>query len=388
MAVPYLYAIQNLRHRKTTIAATVAGVALVVFVFSAVLMMSNGIDSTLASTGSEDNVIITRKGANGEIASIVTGDVRAIATSLPQVARTPEGEPIASAEPVVVINLNKASGGMSNVTVRGVSSHVSALRPGFRIIRGRAFNPALRELVAAEEIVKRFPGGDIGSKVKFAGDLWEVVGTFECGGGFNSEMWGDADQLRSAPQRGNTCSSLTLKLDRRESLPAILRAFDEDVRLKQFEAITEKEYFARQSQELATFIRILGIFVTVVFSAGATLGAMITMYGAVAGRTVEIGTLRSLGFRRRSILAVFLAESMLISLVGALLGVVLASSLSLVKLSTMNFNSFSEIVFGFTLSPGIVIGSILFGVAMGFLGGFLPAIRAARMNIINALRAA
>ncbi len=389
MAIPFKYAIENLRIRRMTAGATVAGISLVVFVFAAVLMMAHGVDKTLGQTGSKENVIVTRKGSNNEISSIIMGETQGVIRALPHIKQNASSVQIVSTEPVVVINLKKPDGGMSNITVRGVSETVEELRSQLKIVNGRMFNPSLRELIVGKPVTERFKGADIGNKIRFAGDDWEVVGTFECGGGgYESEIWGNSVQLMEAFNRGSSVSSMTIKLNSAGDYAAFKDAFAADTRLTEFEPDTEAAYFAKQSEGLAGFIKILGIFITVIFSIGATVGAMITMYGAVANRTIEIGTMRSLGFSRVSILAVFLAESVLISFTGSVIGVLLASVLSFYQISTLNFNSFSEIAFSFALSPTIIVSSLVFGVGMGILGGFLPALRAARMNIVNALRAA
>jgi len=389
MSIPFKYAVENLRVRRRTIFVTVAGLALVVMVYTSVLMMAHGLDKTLASTGSKDNVIITRKGATFELSSIVMGETQGVIKSLPHIKSNAEGRQIVTTEPVVVINLHMFEGGMSNITVRGVSETITEVRPQLKIIEGRMFNHSLRELIVAKPLNERFVEAKIGEKIKFAGDYWEVVGIFECGkGGYNSEIWGDSGQLLGAFNRGTAVSSVTVKLTSAGDLEAFKNAFEAETRLKEFEFDTEDAFFAKQSEGLGDFIKIVGIFITVVFSIGATVGAMITMFGAVASRTVEIGTLRSLGFRRRSVLAVFLTESLLISLTGGVIGVLLASTLSFYRVSTLNFATFSEVAFTFALSPEIVMNALLFGLAMGFFGGFLPALRAARMNIVNALRAA
>jgi len=388
MKIPLKYSLRNFTARKLTTGITVTGIALVVFVFAAVLMMAYGVQKTLTKTGSEDNVLIARKSANGEISSIIPGDIQDIISSLPNIAKTSDGKQIISAEPVVIINLAKQDGGLSNIPVRGVSQQVRFLRPNIKLTEGRMFEQGKRELIVAESIAKRFYGCTIGDKIKFAGDYWTVVGKFDAGGsGFDSELWGDASQLLDAFSRGNAVSTMTVKLANPSDYASFKLAFDTDKRLQPYEPEIETKFFEKQSELMAGFIRILGIFVTVIFSLGATIGAMITMYASVANRTVEIGTLRALGFRRRSILAAFLAESFLIALVGGAIGLALASLLQFVSISTLNFGSFSELAFSFALSPTIILSSLLFAVAMGFLGGFLPSVRAARMNILQALRA-
>jgi ABC-type antimicrobial peptide transport system permease subunit len=388
MNIPFKYTFRNFKERKLTAIITVSGIAMVVFVFAAALMMAYGVEKTLVSTGSPDNIKVLRKSSQGEISSIIDGDTQNIIRTLPHIAKDSNGNLLISAEPVVVINLEIKGGGMSNVTVRGVSQTVYELRDQIKLIDGRLFNPSLRELIVGKSINNKFEGAQIGSKVKFAGDQWEIVGLFEAeGSGFESEMWGDARQLLSAFNRESSVSTLTLKLDDMANYEDFKRSFETDKRLLPFETKTEQKYFEEQSEYLAGFIRVLGIFITIIFSFGATIGAMITMYSAVANRTVEIGTMRSLGFSRRSILAAFLFEALLTSVFGGIVGLFIASFLQFFTISTLNWNSFSELAFSFSLSPSIIISSLIFAVVMGVLGGFLPSVRAARLNIVNALRA-
>lgn len=391
MKIPMKYIVRSLFTRRLTTGITILGVALVVFVFTAVLMMSDGIRQTLRGTGSSENVLIARKAANGEISSIILADTYGVISSLPQIARGGDGRPLISGDVVVVINLEKigTNGGISNVTVRGVSSAAFALRPQVQVKEGRMFNWGAREIIVGSSIARRFQGSQLGSTIKFAGDNWTIVGLYDTGGdGFNSEMWGDVSQIQDAFRRGGSFSTVTFRLANPDQLEAVKKAFEDDNRLQQFEAKTERAFFEEQSEFMSIFISVLGIFITVFFSVGAIIGAMITMYAAVANRTVEIGTLRALGFKRRSILAAFLVESFVLSLVGAAFGMLLASVLQFVKVSTMNFASFSELEFAFALSGWTVFFSVLFAVIMGFAGGFLPSIRAARLNIVNALRSA
>jgi len=388
MKIPFKYTIKNFTSRKLTTFITIFGVALVVFVFTAVLMMAYGIQKTLIATGQPDNVLITRKAATGEISSLVDGETQDVIRTLPHIAVNKNGKQIISKEPVVVINLEKVSGGMSNVTVRGVSDVVLELRPQVKIIEGQMFNFGLRELIVGSGVTGKFNGAAIGDEVKFAGDKWKIVGIFNSdGSGFDSEMWGDSEQLLNAFNRGNTISSMTLKLDDLNNFDEFKKQFEFDRRLQQFEPKIEQKYFEEQSEFMAAFIRIIGIVITIIFSFGAMIGATITMYAAVANRTVEIGTLRALGFKRRSILVVFLIESLVIAISGGIIGIFLASFLQFINISTLNFQSFSELAFSFSLSPTIIITSIIFSILMGIIGGFLPSIRAARLNIVNALRA-
>ncbi len=388
MQIPVKYVLRSASSRPLTTVITVCGIALVVFVFTAVLMMANGIQETLRSTGSNDNMMVLRKAAMSEIMSIMDRDAAGIVTSLPQVARFPDGRPMSSKEVVAIINLNKLqSDGISNVTVRGVEPPAFDLRPQVKVLQGRLFRWGAREIIAGTGIARRFVGAQIGERIKFGGDFWTVVGIFAAdGSGFESEIWGDLNQIADAFRR-SSFSTVTFRLKNPVDLSEVASAFEADNRLQYFAAKRERKFFEEQSEMMAAFIRILGLFVTVIFSAGATIGAMITMYGAVANRTVEVGTLRALGFYRRSILLAFLAESFVLSLSGGILGVGLASFLRFFTISTLNFGSFSELAFSFAVSPSIIASALGFALLMGFVGGFLPAVRAARLDIIQALRA-
>ena len=388
MQIPLKYILRSSSSRRLTTVFTILGIALVVFVFAAVLMMANGVQQTLKSTGSDDNVTVVRKAAASEIMSIIDREAAGIVTNMPQVARSAEGRPISSKEVVVIINLQKiGSDGISNVTVRGVEEAALQLRPQVRIVEGRMFKWGAREIVVGAGITNRFAGAQIGQQIKFGGDLWTVVGIFDSGGsGFDSEAWGDLNQIADAFRR-SSFSTVTFRLKNPDDLSDLVTAFDGDNRLQYFVPKREKKFFEEQSEMMATFIRILGLFITIIFSTGATIGAMITMYGAVANRTVEIGTLRALGFYRRSILIAFLGESFVLSLSGGLFGLALASALQFFTISTLNLGSFSELAFSFALSPSIIATSLGFSLLMGLIGGFLPAVRAARLDIIQALRA-
>jgi putative ABC transport system permease protein len=390
MNIPLTYSIRNLSSRKLTVTLTVTGIALVVFVFSAVLMLAYGLQKTLVATGYEDNVIILRKGSDNELTSGINRDLVNIVTTLPGIAYAADGKPLTSPEVVVIINLLKiATNDMGNVTVRGVSSHGMEMRPVVRLKEGRMFRFGSREVIVGHSITTRFQGAQIGQTVKFGGDQWTIVGTFDAEGtGFDSEIWGDVDQLAQAFNRQGVFSSITVRLQDKSAFDKFRDAMSTEQRLETLKAEPERQYYERQSQVMATFIRILGLIVTIIFSAGAMIGAMITMYAAVANRTVEIGTLRALGFRRRSVLITFLLESLLLSLIGGAIGLVIASGLQFFTISTVNFGTFSELAFSFSLSPQIVVASLAFSLIMGLVGGFLPAVRAARLNILSALRAA
>ena len=291
MQIPFKYILRSSSSRRLTTVITILGVALVVFVFTAVLMMANGVQKTLRSTGSDDNMIVVRKAAMSEIMSILDRDAASIISNMPQVASFADGRPMSSKEAVVIINLSKIGAeGISNVIVRGVEAAAFQLRPQVKIVEGRMFRWGAREVIVGAGITQRFAGAQIGEKIKFGGDFWTVVGIFDAdGSGFDSEAWGDSNQIMDAFKR-SSFSTVTMRLKQPDDLSEITAAFESDNRLQYFAAKREKKFFEEQSEMMATFIRILGIFVTVIFSTGATIGAMITMYGAVANRTVEIGT--------------------------------------------------------------------------------------------------
>jgi ABC-type lipoprotein release transport system permease subunit len=388
MAIPLSYSYRNLWQRKLTTLLTVLGIALVVFVFAAVLMLDNGLRQTLVSTGSDDNLVVLRRAASSDVLSILDRDSARLIQQFPEVARTEGNKPITSTDMVVIINLTRVgTNGMGNVIVRGVSPEtVMPLRKQVKIVQGRVFESGKTEIIVGSSIAKRFQGTAVGQKIKFASREWEVVGIFEAErSGFESEIWGDVEQMMAAFNR-QAYSTITVRMANPNQDSAFKTRFESEPRLKGFEFKKEKEYFAQQAQGLGTFLKALGLVITAIFSFGAMIGAMITMYAAVANRTVEIGTLRSLGFGRISVLIAFLAEALFIALLGATLGLFLASFLQTVTISTLNFATFSELAFGFDLSTAIVVSCFIFAIVMGIVGGFLPAVRASRLKIVNALR--
>jgi putative ABC transport system permease protein len=387
-AIPLAYVARNLWVRRVTTLLTAGGMALVVFVFATVLMMSEGIRATLVATGQSDNLLVLRKGAGAEINSGIARSQAAIVESLPGIATNALGERLLSKEPVVLNTLPKRSNGKpSNVTVRGTSALGMELRPQVRIVEGRMFRPGTSEIVAGRAVANGFQGAALGETLHFGQRDWRVVGVFDSGKtGFDSEIWGDAEQMMPAFRR-NAFSTIVLRLADPAAAQRIRDAIEADPRLK-LDVKPEVEFYAEQSEALATFIRILGLSLSVIFSIGAIVGAMITMFAAVAQRTGEIGTLRALGYRRSAVLLAFLGEALLLALVGGVIGLAAASTLQAFNISTMNFQTFSELAFQFKLTPGIVVRTLLFALAMGFVGGFIPAWRAARMKIVDCLREA
>lgn len=386
--LPLAYIARNLWVRRVTTLLTAGGMALVVYVFATVLMMSEGIRATLVATGQPDNLMLLRKGAGAEINSGIARAEAAILATLPGIATDAQGRALLSAEPVVLISLPKRSNGKpSNVTVRGTSDLGLQLRPTVKIVEGRMFRPGTSEIVVGQATARGFRGVDIGQQLRFAGREWQVVGRFAAGGsGFDSEVWGDAEQMLQAFRRG-AFSVVLLRLADAGLFEAAKARIEADPRLT-VEAKPEVQFYAEQSEALATFIRILGLALAIIFSIGAVVGAMITMFAAVAQRTGEIGTLRALGFRRGAVLSAFLGESLLLAALGGVVGLAAASAMQAVDISTTNFQTFSELAFRFVLTPRIAVQSLLFALAMGVVGGFIPAWRAARMEIVACLRAA
>jgi putative ABC transport system permease protein len=387
MKIPVSYNLKNLWTRRMTTVLTVGGMALVVFVFAAVLMLAEGLRKTLVDTGSPENVVLIRKGSDAEVQSGVERLQASILETQPEVAADGNGRPLFAKETVVVIALPKrGTDKVANVIIRGISDSSLALRPQAKITEGRLPKPGSSEIIAGASIAKRFSKG-VGETIRFGMREWTVVGIFDAGNtGFSSEIWGDADQLMQAFRR-QAYSSVIFRMRDPAEFSTYKKRIESDPRLT-LEAFREAEYYAKQSEMMAKFLGILGMTLTIIFSLGAIIGAMITMYAAVANRVSEIGTLRALGFKRRNILAAFLLESLLLGFFGGAIGLFLASFLQFFTVSTMNFQTFSELAFSFTLTFSLFLQGMGFALFMGFAGGLLPAIQAARMNIVEALRAA
>lgn len=388
MPVPVSYSLRNLWTRRLTTVLTVGGMALVVFVFATVLMLEEGLRTTLVATGSYDNVVITRRGAGAEVQSAVDRPQASIVETQPEVMTGADGRRMASKEVVVLISLLKRdSDKPANVVIRGIDPNGLSLRPQVKLVDGRMFRPGSAEIVAGRSIGERFAGAGLGEQLRFGMREWTVVGHFDAGrSGFDSEIWGDAEQLLQSFRR-SAYSSLLLRLSDPAAFDAFKTRVESDPRLT-VDAKRESVFYEEQSRALANFIRILGLTLSIIFSSGAVIGAMITMYAAVANRTAEIGTLRALGFRSGSILWAFLLEALLIGGIGGIVGTALASLMQFVSFSTLNFQTFAELAFSFTLTPRIAMQAMAFAFAMGAIGGFLPAVRAARLKIVDALRAA
>jgi len=387
MLTLFQYSYRNLWVRRLTTLLTATGMGLVVFVFAAVLMLAEGLEKTLVSTGSRDNALFIRRSSETEVQSILEREQAAILEDLPGIAVGPDARRLAARESIILIGLKKKStSSLANVTLRGVTPRISlALRPQVRIIQGRPFQAGTSEVVLGKSIAQRFAIGGLGQMIQFGNRSWTVVGILDAGGAaFDSEVWMDVDILMTAFRRP-VYSSVILRLRDPSAFRAVREQVMKDPRLT-VDAFPEIDYYAAQSALMANFIRILGITLTLIFSLGAIIGSMVTMYAAVANRVAEIGTLRALGFKRFTILGTFLAESLFLSLIGGLVGLFSASFMNQLTISTMNWQTFSELTFRFNLSQSVVISSLFFSAVMGLLGGMFPAFRAARLDIVLALR--
>ena len=388
MELLLFYSFRNLLTRRLTTFLTVCGMALVVFVFASIVMLAEGLQKTLVETGSWSNVVVLRRSAGSEMQSGIDREQAAIVETEPEVALGPDGRRLVAKELVVLINLRKRdSGSPTNVVIRGISETSLKLRPQIKLAVGRFPRPGSSEIMVGQSIAKRFENVGLGEVLSFATRNWTVVGIFDAGNtGFSSEIWGDVDQLMQAFGRP-VYSSVIFKLRNTLEFQRVKERIESDPRLT-LEAKRETTYYKDQSKALSKFLRILGLSLTSIFSIGAVIGAMITMYAAVANRTGEIATLRALGFRRTTILVAFLLESLLLGFIGGVAGLFFASFLQLFTVSTTNFQTFSELAFGFSLSLEIAYKAVTFSLFMGLAGGILPAFRASKLNIVESLRQA
>jgi len=388
--IPLSYNVRSLLNRKTTTVATALGIGLVVFVLGAVLMLGHGLDETLHATGRADNGFVLRKGSDGELSSSIDNQSVGLILSAPGVKKDDQGRPMGVGEVVVVILLERSgeAGSVSNVTVRGTTEGSLAVRPEIRVVDGRAPKPGTDEVMVGRALVGRFSGLDLGDSFDIKKNRpVKVVGVFEGGGSaYESEVWADIDTVRTSFGRPSMVSSVVVRLESSSKFDGFATTVETDKSLG-LNAMRETEYFAKQAGPMLGFLLGLGIAIAILFAIGAIIGAVITMYGAVAQRSREIGTLRALGFSRISILGSFLMESVVLAVVGGIIGVAAALCMSFVHFSMINFATWSEIVFKFSATPKILVIALVVGAVMGLLGGLFPAIRAARLSPITAMRA-
>jgi putative ABC transport system permease protein len=387
-AIPLSYVMRNLWVRRVTTVLTAGGMSLVVFVFATVLMMSEGIKETMVATGQPDNVIVLRKGSGTEINSAILRTQASSLEALPGIATDSEGHRLLARETVVLNNLPKRdSEDTANVTMRGTTQIGLGIRPQVKLVQGRMFRPGTSEIIVGQAVAKGFANISLGSTLMMAGREWTIVGIFDAErSGFDSEIWADSDTVTQAFRR-SVYSDIIFKLNTIEAFPAVAKAIADDPQL-QLDVKLERRFYADQSEGMTRFITLLGLSLSVIFSIGAIVGAMITMFAAVASRIGEIGTLRALGFRKEAVLLAFLGEALGLALVGGLVGLAGASAMQSVNISTLNMATFSELAFRFKLTWVVSIETMAFALLMGFLGGFVPAWRAGQLSIIECLRQA
>jgi putative ABC transport system permease protein len=387
--IPLSYNLRSLAVRRATSFAAAFGIALVVFVFASVLMLQQGIRTTLGTSGRPDNVIVIRKGSDAELASGIEDSKIGLMRENAEVAKAKSGGGLGLGETVLVITAEKigTDGGISNVTIRGTPELVWEFRPETTIIAGRKPQPGTNEVVVGKAIRGRFKGTELGQEFDLRKNRpVKVVGIIESGGSsFESEVWGDLDFIRSAFSREGSVSSVRVRLSSPSKFDAFKAQVESDKQLG-LSAERETVYYEKQSEGLAMFLGAMGTIIAVLFSFGAIIGAMITMYASIANRSKEIGTLRALGFSRGGILLSFLFEALVLALVGGAVGALAAQLMGFVSFATVNFATFSEIVFRFQPTPSIIITAMVIATVIGLFGGLAPAIRASRVSPIQAMR--
>lgn len=385
MALPIKYNVKNVFVRWRSTLATIVGVALVVWVFMVLQALAVGLESSSANTGVEGNLLVMRKGSPAESSSQVKLDQVRTIQYLDGVARDAAGKPLISADVLILINLpRRENKGEANILVRGVSPNGKELRPQVALVSGRWFNPGRREAIISHRLAARFDKTNVGEKFKTGGHEMTVVGHFDAGNtAFDSEIWMDADEARSLFDRENYSSLLVKSTDRAAATDLIQRVEkDKTLSLK---VVPETEFYRTQTKTAGP-IKFIGNFLATAMSIGAVFAAMNTMYASVGARTREVGTLRVLGFRRRTILLSFLLEGAFLALVGGALGSLLAMPINGLATGTLSFDNFSEVVFEFHVTPLLITKGLVFSVIVGLIGSFLPAVRAARLPVIASLK--
>jgi len=388
MKIPFMYNARSALQRPVSTAFTAVGIALVVAVFIGMLALANGFRAALARTGSDNNALVLRRGADSELSSGIDRETANLVASSPHVALAADGRPLVSPEVYVLVPLVRLGGdsnAIGNVVVRGISEKAWDVRANVRVVEGRRPVSGRSEICAGTKIVGRYPHTAIGDQIRFAGRNWDVVCHFSAGGSaFESEIWGENEQFMPV-FRGEAFQSISFRLKDAAAFEDAKRALEGDKRL-QVDVHRESTFYVEQSRLLGNILQFLAIVITSIMAVGAIFGAVNTMYAAVAGRTPEIAVLLTLGFHPRSVLASFLVESALIAAIGGLLGCLLALPVNGFVASTTNWSSFSEIAFNFRVTPGLLLAGMIFAVVMGVLGGFFPARRAAKMPVVQALR--
>lgn len=385
MALPLKYNLRHLRVRWRSTLVAIVSIALVVAVFVVVMALARGLRTTFLTTGDERNLLVLRKGALAESSSQITIEDVQRTRVLEGIRASPQGEPLASAEVIVLITLDRASSGEAHVQVRGLEPAGLALRPQVKLVEGRMFRRGVRECIVSRKVAQRFKQCGLGESFLSGKNSWHVVGIFEAAKtAFESEIWADSDEVREAFRRSFYCS-MTIQSESTNSA-ALIRRIESD-QGRHLRALTEPEYYQNQTRTAGP-IQVLGACLAVVMSIGAAFSTMNTMYATVGARTREIGTLRVLGFTPGGIYVSFLLESMMLAFVGGVLGCLLSLPLNGLATGTFNWATFAEVAFEFQITSGLLGTGLLFALVMGALGGLLPARRAARQPLLDTLRAA
>ncbi len=379
--------IRSMPQRRGSSLVAIAGIAGVVVVFVSVLSIAQGFRAAMTTAGDPRTAIVLRAGTDAEMSSVLMRANTQLVKDAPGIARGADG-PIASAELFVIVNHPKRSTGLdANVPLRGVEPAAFDVRPQLKIVEGRRFEPGRNEIIVGRAAAGQFADLGVGQTVRWGENVWTIVGMFEAGGSISeSEIWCDARVLQGAYRRGDSFQSIYVQLEREDSLEAFRATLAADPRLNVM-AERETDYLAAQSVVLQTIIRTIGFVIAGLMAVGAIFGSINTMYNAVASRTREIATLRALGFGAVSIVSSVMAESMVLALVGGVLGGLLAwAGFDGYQTSTMNFQSFSQVAFAFRVTPALLVQGLMCALIMGMVGGILPALRAARLPIVDALR--
>ena len=378
--------VATIAQRLGSSSVVVVGIAGVVSVLVALLAMATGFEASLRQTGTDDTAIVLRAGSQTENNSVVDHGAAQIVSQAPQVLKNPQGQPVASAELVVVASLPKRSNGLdSNVELRGIEPAAWDLHRNVRFVDGRKFQPGLRELIAGKGAREQFKGLDVGSTLKLNGQLWTVVGIFDAGDSHDSEIWGDTAVVGSTYRRGSSTNSVTVRLTDAGSFDAFKASLATDPRL-QVDVMTTRDYYTRQSEALSREIRLLGTTVAAIMAIGAVFGALNTMYAAISARAREIATLRAIGFRGAPVICSVLLETMLLALLGGALGATLTWAIFENYTASTLGQNFSQVVFSFQVTPSLLWSGLKWALAIGLTGGLFPALRAARMPVTAGLR--
>ena len=386
--IPIKYNVRSLFERRGTTLMTVLSIAFVVLVYVGVLSLAGGLRTAFAASGDPQTVLVLRDGARSESESGFASDTLRLLATLPEVARDAEGEVLASGETLHIQVLERGDGTESNVTLRGVEDAAFRLRPEVEIVAGRRFEPGRGEIIVGANLPDRYPTLRLGNRVELGRTPFEVVGVFESGGAsYSAEIWGDVRDLGDAYRRPNYYSSARLRATSRGDVERLIGSVESDQRLE-LDAMSETEYYENQTEGSTQIFVILGNGLAVVMAFGACFAAANTMYAQVSARQKEIGTLRALGFKRRSILGAFVLEALVLGLLAGAAGALLALPLNGLQAGTMNNVSFSEITFALRTTPDILLGGILLATVTAVIGGLPPAVSASRRKITDLLRQA